>query len=513
MKFGTLFAPPEVCPQSYTKVLIQHFSLYLIRLAQLQRRSKNYLKWPTEPVKVGYHLNTTIDVKKQGVDYSILEKEDEIQSSITSKSVESTDTVIDNEQITSKRPVRNCTFKRKNVPYEKLTPAEEDDDFVESSKLRSARTRSAMNEKTNPGKIITDIWGNLTAKPTRREKTANITAKQNSAEDMEPFSVNESFKICAEKGRKRQLYSANISQYCPLIEDENSSDFDIDFPTGKGGRIIEMKSNENSIGDSKPETQYKRNKPNSTMKVTTATRKSLRRVPSDLSVGSIESVNSEELNSILDPVRPNSRSSDTSVGGLSQSSDVLIDPQGQLYSTQFCAMKQKKAKLPHTISNAGQIDTDQEQSFQQYMSKHDDMSDKLVPSFKSSRNSTVQINENSSQASHSVWSDVTSILPKQSQTNQNPRQNDGKKSKQEEPSTSLKTRLFNSVNDFIKLGPTRDKTNAVDDERHPHVDDRGNHSEYLALQGIHTNNTQGFLTNDTTEDDLNVIKKEGMHLH
>ena len=171
-------------------------------------------------------------------------------------------------------------------------------------------------------------------------------------------------------------------------------------------------------------------------------------------------------------------------------------------------MKQKKAKLPHTISNAGQIDTDQEQSFQQYMSKHDDMSDKLVPSFKSSRNSTVQINENSSQASHSVWSDVTSILPKQSQPNQNPRQNDGKKSKQEEPSTSLKTRLFNSVNDFIKLGPTRDKTNAVDDERHPHVDDRGNHSEYLALQGIHTNNTQGFLTNDTTEDDLNVIKKE-----
>jgi hypothetical protein len=104
-------------------------------------------------------------------------------------------------------------------------------------------------------------------------------------------------------------------------------------------------------------------------------------------------------------------------------------------------------------------------------------------------------------------------LPKQSQTNQNPRQNDGKKSKQEEPSTSLKTRLFNSVNDFIKLGPTRDKTNAVDDERHPHVDDRGNHSEYLALQGIHTNNTQGFLTNDTTEDDLNVIKKEGMHLN
>jgi hypothetical protein len=53
----------------------------------------------------------------------------------------------------------------------------------------------------------------------------------------------------------------------------------------------------------------------------------------------------------------------------------------------------------------------------------------------------------------------------------------------------------------------------VDDERHPHVDDRGNHSEYLALQGIHTNNTQGFLTNDTTEDDLNVIKKEGMHLN
>jgi hypothetical protein len=59
--------------------------------------------------------------------------------------------------------------------------------------------------------------------------------------------------------------------------------------------------------------------------------------------GSIESVKSEELNSILDPVRPNSRSSDTYVGGLSQSSDVLIDPQGQLYSTQFCAMKQKKA--------------------------------------------------------------------------------------------------------------------------------------------------------------------------
>jgi hypothetical protein len=27
-------------------------------------------------------------------------------------------------------------------------------------------------------------------------------------------------------------------------------------------------------------------------------------------------------------------------------------------------MKQKKAKLPHTISNAGQIDTDQEQSFE-----------------------------------------------------------------------------------------------------------------------------------------------------
>jgi hypothetical protein len=38
---------------------------------------------------VGYHLNTTIDVKKQGVDYSILEKEDDIQSSTTSKSVES----------------------------------------------------------------------------------------------------------------------------------------------------------------------------------------------------------------------------------------------------------------------------------------------------------------------------------------------------------------------------------------------------------------------------------------
>jgi hypothetical protein len=94
-----------------------------------------------------------------------------------------------------------------------------------------------------------------------------------------------------------------------------------------------MKSNENSIGDSKPETQYKRNKPNSTMKVTTATRKSLRRFPSDLSVGSIESVKSEELNSILDPVRPNSRSSDTYVGGLSQSSDVLIDPQGFRFFT------------------------------------------------------------------------------------------------------------------------------------------------------------------------------------
>jgi hypothetical protein len=59
-----------------------------------------------------------------------------------------------------------------------------------------------MNEKINPGKIITDIWGNLAAKPTRREKTANITAKQNSAEDMEPFSVNESFQICAEKRRQ-----------------------------------------------------------------------------------------------------------------------------------------------------------------------------------------------------------------------------------------------------------------------------------------------------------------------
>lgn len=503
-KSATLFAPPDVCPQAYTRVLIQQFSLYLIKLAQLQRCSKNYLKWPTEPVKVGYHLNTTIDVKKRGVDYSILEKDDEIQSSTTTKSVESTDTVIDNEQITSKRPVRNCTVKQKNVPYEKLICAEEDDDFVESSKLRSARTKSVMKEKTNPGKDITDIWRDLEAKPTRRKKAANITTKQNSAEDVEPFSVNESFKICAEKGRKRKLYSENISQYCPIIEDENSSVFDIDFPTGKVGKIIEMKSDENSIGDSKPETQCKGNKPNRTMKVTTATRKSLRRLPSDLSVGSIESVKSEEFDSILDPVRPNSRSSDTSVGGLSQSSDVLIDPQGQLYSTQFCAMTQRKAKLPHTISNAGQIDTDQEQSFQQYMSQCDDESNKLIPSFKSSRNGTAQINENSSQA----WSDVTSELQQQSQTNQK----NSKKSKQEKPSTSLKTKMFNTFNNFIKLGPTRDKTNAVDDERHPHVDDRGNHSEYLALQGIHTNNTQGFLMNDTTEDDLNV-KKEGMHLN
>lgn len=450
-----------------------------------------------------------------------MEKDDESQSSTTSKSVESTDTVIDNEQISSKRPVRNCTFKMKNVPCEKLTPAEEDDDFVESSKLGSVRTRRATKEKTNPGKNITDVWGNLAAKPPRREKTANITAEQNSAEDIESFSVNETFKIGAEKGRKRKLYNETNNQYCPLIEDDISSDFDVDFPSGKCGRITEMKNDENSIGDSKPETQNKRNTRKSTMKVTTATRKPLRRLHSDLSVDSIESVKSEEFDGILDPVRPNSRSSDTSVGGLSQSSDILIDPQGQLYSTQFCAMKPKKAKLPHTISNAGgQIDTDQEQSFQQYMSQHDDVSNKLVPDVQSNRNCVVQIDENTSQASHSVGSDVTSIIPKQRQANHNPRQSESKKSKQKEQSSSLKCRLFNSVNDLIKLGPTRDKMKAVDDERHPRVDDTGDDSEFLALQGIHTIDrqgiheidTQGFPTNDTTEDDFNV-KKEGMHLN
>ncbi|XP_052100673.1 uncharacterized protein LOC127734706 [Mytilus californianus] len=69
----TLFAPLDSNPKDYTKAILQLFTLYHNRLARLQKISKNCVKWSKEPVRVGFHLDNTIDARKRGLNYDFLD--------------------------------------------------------------------------------------------------------------------------------------------------------------------------------------------------------------------------------------------------------------------------------------------------------------------------------------------------------------------------------------------------------------------------------------------------------
>ncbi|CAC5369659.1 unnamed protein product [Mytilus coruscus] len=491
----TLFAPLDSNPKDYTKAILQLFTLYHNRLARLQKISKNCIKWPKEPVRVGFHLDNTIDARKRGLNYDFLDDQDASTSVIP--------IVVDmKENSNPQRPAaKNFSFKIRKE--QKVHNADEEinqfvDTFISKPGLRSGRTRN------------TDTF-----------------TKEKSAFDFEPYPVDETFKVSAEKGKKRKLYNESDTKYCPLIEDESSNDFDDRF-VGKGKRNLKLKkqnNEENAEVPEKPETKSSRKRSNVSDKTTNVkkvTRGSLKRHASDLSTGSVESFKSDDMNNLLNPDRAASRSPELSLGGLSQKSDVLLDAEGQLYSTQLCSMKEKRARVPVSKSsfNLDIVDDDSVQ----YLSQN-------------SRNGsnhereTISPNTSHNVVGASTQSNFRPILPKQSEdhTSQASQKHIGKTTnakimiiqssqktvKNTEPigeQSTLKSRLFGHMSDMFKLG-SGDKSSSSKSKNSQ--DPQGSHIRKKSFgddDDLYTETQRFQQTNDVKEDDIQQInmKTEGI---
>ncbi|XP_076102900.1 uncharacterized protein LOC143072021 isoform X1 [Mytilus galloprovincialis] len=485
----TLFAPLDSNPKDYTKAILQLFTLYHNKLARLQKLSKSSIKWSKEPVRVGFHLDHTIDARKRGLNYDFLDDQEASTSVVP--------IVVDMKENTNpQRPAsKNFSMKIRKEPKVQNNADEEINQFVDTfvSKpgLRSRRTRN----------------------------TGTFT-KEKSAYDFEPYPVDETFKVGAEKGKKRKLYNETETKYCPLIEDESSNDFDDKF-VGKGKRNMKLKKQNNEGNSEVPEkleTKSSRNKSNisdPTTNVKKATRGSLKRHASDLSTGSVESFKSDDMNNLLNPDQALSRSPELSLGGLSQKSDVLLDADGQLYSTQLCSMIEKRARVPVSKSSFN-LDTVDDDSVQ-YLSQNSRNGSNL-------ERAALSQNISRNVESTSTQSNFRPILPKQKEdsTSQVSQKQIGKTKtakiivihpsqstvKNVEPvgqQSTLKSRMFGHMSDLFKLGSgnksSSSKIKNDDDPQGSHIRNKSFGDD----EDLDTETHRFQPTSDVTVDDIQQI--------
>lgn len=364
------------------------------------------IPWSTEPVKVGYHLEHTLDVRQRGHNYEPIDDGDSTQPG--------TSVVGGGEDI--KETVQKS-----------------------QAKLFTLKVNKDHNiRKEDPQKDIDAILETFINKPQRllRSTRKNNDMQQNVAEVAEDFEslipVNgSSTKQKGLPGRKRKIYDDSDNKFGPIYEDD---DFEsITKAVQRPRRTVRIKQDSSS------------NQADNLHMKEPAAGKSFQRHASDLSTGSIDSMKSEDIDILLNPVRPPSRTNERSLDGLSQNSDVLLDSQGHLYSTQMCAMKEKRAKTPKNQKASFDLNSE-EDSVQSTSYNH---INEDVP------NTTTGV----SQSKVEQWKVkplFKVILPKQGIDNDQQTatvtsmQNDV--NQETEHKSSIKTKIFGTIGDLFKLG-------------------------------------------------------------
>ncbi|KAJ8317721.1 hypothetical protein KUTeg_005625 [Tegillarca granosa] len=265
----------------HIKAILQYFDIYHKKLKQVQSQIPKTMEWG-EPVRVGQHLDKTIDCRRRGYVYDFLDSDsenicdhnEEIGISFASESTEKMENLKDKNQ-ENEEMIK--TFNRKNIPFRF---SDDYDDFENDGK---------SCDQTNQ-------TYNRLGRVTRSTKKITYYEENQSSPEHDP-------------------------EWIQIMEKETQ---DIQHSP-----------------DIRRQKRQEKSKPSHTL-----SRRPLTRHASDLSNKSpVTSPVSSTQSCYTGRLESPSKVSESSLDGLSQGSSLMLDDKGDLISTQVCVLKEKLPNL------------------------------------------------------------------------------------------------------------------------------------------------------------------------
>lgn len=262
------------------RAILQYFDIYHQKLKQAQGRIARTMEWG-EPVRVGQHLDRTIDCKRRGYVYDFLDSDSEnvhdnkLENGVghVSGSTEKTN------NSTTKNHENQQVINRKNTAFR--FSDDDDDDFENNNKLPDLKNLQTYNRL---GRVTRSV-----KKPTYYEENQSSPDRD--------------------------------SEWIPIMEAETQ---DIQYSPDESKRKRQEKSKPSHTLTRRPLTRHASDLSNNS--------------PVTSPVSSTRNCNTIRLESP-------SKISESSLDGLSQGSSLMLDDKGDLISTQVCVLKEKLPNL------------------------------------------------------------------------------------------------------------------------------------------------------------------------
>jgi hypothetical protein len=334
-----LYAPDVRKVENWSKVILQVFEIYHRKLFHLQSKSQTYLE-KGGPVKVGRHAEKTIDLKRRG--------QQELEMFNSGEDGDDVELVMENNTHGRNRNFTDFTTSLANKdgktgPHKLMRP------------LRLTRPRKKANKDEDIEKNAGYLEENDDCMVETEDKGSQVVFSAADKEDAELADYLGGGADYVGGGNKENQPEGVLEEkivqdrHTPEILIEEDSDI---FPKSPIRKPAPRQSGKVSQGGEKPEkkihfdhkalrkrvTKSENNESGTANSRNESTK--LKRHHSDISTASSDSTSRQEEDFIQELAKKD-RQMKAGTSHPSNSPEIMINPHGDVYATQMCAMEEK----------------------------------------------------------------------------------------------------------------------------------------------------------------------------